>query len=89
MGVDIFIIATDEPGAAVKYGTPDQQFLSRLTLAQAQQYLDAGEFPAGSMGPKVRACMSFIRNGGGKAVITHLSDISAAVEGNAGTRVVS
>jgi carbamate kinase len=88
VGVDIFVIATDEPGVALNYGTPEQQFLPKLTLSQARRHLDAGDFPAGSMGPKVQACMSFIRNGGRKAAITHLSEITTAVRGKAGTSIV-
>ena len=89
VSVDIFVIATDEKGAALNYGTPDQTFLPTITVSQAEDYLKNGEFPPGSMGPKVHACMSFIINGGEKAVITHLEDIEKAVEGNAGTHVIA
>jgi carbamate kinase len=88
VGVDIFIIATDEPGVALNYNTPKQRFLARLDLKQAQKHLNNGNFPAGSMGPKVQACMSFIQNAGRKAVITHLSEITEAVTGKAGTQIV-
>jgi carbamate kinase len=88
VGVDIFVIATDEKGVALNYGTADQTFLSTITISQAKDYLKTGEFPPGSMGPKVHACMSFINNGGEKAVITHLEDIEEAVEGNAGTHII-
>jgi carbamate kinase len=89
VGVDIFVIATDEKGVALHYGTADQTFLPTITVSQAKDYLKTGEFPPGSMGPKVQACMSFITNGGEKAVITHLKDIEKAVEGNAGTHVIA
>ncbi|MBN1831566.1 MAG: carbamate kinase [Deltaproteobacteria bacterium] len=89
VGVDIFVIATDEKGVALHYGTADQTFLPTLTVSQAKDYLENGEFPPGSMGPKVHACISFIANGGEKAVITHLKDIEKAVEGNAGTHVIA
>jgi carbamate kinase len=89
VGVDIFVIATDEKGAGVHYGTPSQTFLPTVTISQAKDYLKADEFPPGSMGPKVQACMSFMANGGEKAVITHLEDIVKAVEGNAGTHVIA
>lgn len=87
VGVDIFIIATDVNGAALNYGTPQEQVLGRLTPAEAERYLKEGHFPAGSMGPKVEACLEFIRNGGRKAAITHLTGIENAVLGSAGTQV--
>jgi carbamate kinase len=89
VGVDIFVIATDEKGVALHYGTADQAFLPTITVNQAKDYLENGEFPPGSMGPKVQACMSFIAKGGEKAVITHLEDIEKAVKGNAGTHVIA
>jgi carbamate kinase len=89
VGVDIFAIATDEKGVALNYGTADQTFLPTVTVSQAKDYLKNGEFPPGSMGPKVQACISFITKGGEKAVITHLEDIHKAVEGNAGTHVIA
>ena len=89
VGVDIFVIATDEKGVALNYGTADQTFLPTITVSLAKDLLKSGEFPPGSMGPKVHACISFIANGGDKAVITHLEDIHKAVEGNAGTQVIA
>jgi carbamate kinase len=89
VGVDIFVIATDEKGVALHYGSEGQTFLPTVTVSQAKEYLKAGEFPPGSMGPKVDACISFIANNGEKAVITHLEDIERAVEGNAGTHMIA
>jgi carbamate kinase len=89
IGVDIFIIATDVDGAALDYGTPRQQFLSRIDLADGNRYLKEGHFPAGSMAPKVEACMDFIRNGGRKAAITHLTQIEEAVLASAGTAITA
>jgi carbamate kinase len=56
-------------------------------VAEARALLAAGEFPDGSMGPKVEACIDFAA-GGGTAVIAALSDAAAAVRGEAGTAVV-
>ncbi len=88
VGVAGLVIATDVPGVALGFGTPSQQFLSSLTLAEAEQRLAAGEFPPGSMGPKVEAAVAFIRNGGRRAVICHLNDIALAVAGEAGTEIL-
>lgn len=88
VGVDIFLIATDVPGAALHFGKPQQQFLRSMTTDEAESYLAAGHFEAGSMGPKVEAAIQFKRNGGEKAVITSIENIVPAVSGRAGTEIV-
>jgi carbamate kinase len=87
VGVDIFLIATDVPGAALNYGTPDQKFLSSINIKTAQDYIKKGHFPAGSMAPKVEAAIQFIRNQGKRAVITSIDEIVSAVKGEAGTEI--
>jgi carbamate kinase len=87
VGVDIFLIATDVPGAALNYGTPDQKFLSRIDIKAAQNYINKGHFPAGSMAPKVEAAIQFIRSQGKRAVITSIDEIVSAVKGEAGTEI--
>jgi carbamate kinase len=87
VGVDIFLIATDEKGVAINYGKPDQKFLKRLTVAEAEKYLKAGQFPPGSMGPKIEATLQFVRNGGKRAVIASIEQIEKAVAGKAGTEL--
>jgi carbamate kinase len=86
-GVDIFLIATDVPGAALNYGTTGQKFLSRIDIKAAQNYIKKGYFPAGSMAPKVEAAIQFIRNKGKRAVITSINEIVSAVKGEAGTEI--
>ncbi len=88
IGVDIFLIATDVPGAALDFGKPHQQFLRSMTTDEAESYLAAGHFEAGSMGPKVEAAIQFKRNGGEKAVITSVEDIVHGVNGKAGTKII-
>jgi carbamate kinase len=85
IGVDVFLIATDVAGVALSYGRPEQQYLRTLHLADADRYLAEGHFPPGSMGPKVEAAMTFLRQGGKRAVITSLATIEDAVAGRAGT----
>jgi carbamate kinase len=86
VGVDILIIATDVPGVATGFGTQAERFLPAMSATLAEEYLAAGEFPAGSMRPKVEAAIRFLRNGGRRAVICHLDQIAAAVAGTAGTQ---
>jgi carbamate kinase len=86
--VDVFLIATDVEGVALSFGKPEQKFLRTLTLAQAAQYLGEGEFPPGSMCPKVEAAAQFLQGGGKRAIIASVENIEKAVAGKAGTEIV-
>ena len=81
------VIATDVPQVALDFGKPSQRFLDRLTASEARKYLAQGEFPPGSMGPKIEAVVEFLEAGGEHAVITDLEHLGLAVEGKAGTRI--
>jgi len=83
--VDLFVIASDVEGVMLNFGTDKQRLLRVLTVAEAGELLDQGQFAAGSMGPKVEASINFIKNRGERAVITSVDHIEAAVEGTAGT----
>ena len=86
---DNFVIATDVEGAAINWGKPNQETLGNITLADLKQYNADGQFPAGSMGPKVEALIKFVETTGNTGVICHLDDIEQAVEGKAGTVVTA
>lgn len=88
VGVDLLLIATHVPGAALDYGRPSQKFLSRLTLDEALAHQAAGHFLPGSMGPKMEAALRFLRAGGQRASICALEEIEQAVAGKAGTQIV-
>lgn len=88
VGVDIFLIATDAPGAALHYDTPRQHYLRSVTTDEAESYLAAGHFESGSMGPKVEAAIQFKRSGGKRSIITSIENIVTAVKGLAGTEIV-
>lgn len=88
VGVTIFLMATDVEGVALDFGRSSQRFLRRLTVAEAEHHLRAGQFPPGSMGPKVEAAVQFIRQGGSRAVIASIEEIEEAVAGRAGTEFV-
>ncbi len=88
VGVDLFCIATDVAGVYENYGTSQQRFLARLTTNEAEDLLRNGQFPPGSMGPKVEAAVQFVRATGRRAVITSVSAIEAALKGEAGTHFV-
>jgi carbamate kinase len=83
----VFAILTDVAGVAVGYGTPDERWLEEVTVAELRGHQEAGEFTAGSMGPKVDAACRFVERTGGLAVIAALDQTVGAVHGTAGTRV--
>lgn len=85
---DILIMATDVTSVYLNYGKKNQQMLKKVSLREAKKYLQEGHFPSGSMGPKVEAAINFLKSGGKRAVICHLKDIKAALEGKAGTQFV-
>ena len=89
VGVDIFLIATDEQGVMLDYNTSKQRLVSTLSIDAARQYLAAGQFPAGSMGPKVTAAMAFVEKYQKRAIITNIATIEQAVrQADAGTEFV-
>ena len=81
-----FFILTDIPKVAINFKKPNQQFLDKITVAEASEYHANGEFEAGSMGPKVLAAIQFVKNGGERTIITDSSAL-ADLENN-GTQIV-
>ncbi|HTY78170.1 MAG TPA: carbamate kinase [Candidatus Bathyarchaeia archaeon] len=89
LGASVFVLSTGVEKVAIGFRTPRQRFIDRVTLAEARRYLDAGEFPEGSMGPKVRAAIEFVERGGGRAIITSPAHIADAMAGRTGTHLVA
>jgi carbamate kinase len=86
---DRFLISTSVKGVALGFGTPEPRWLDRLTVSEARHHLEGGsEFPEGSMGPKVRAAISFAEATGQPAVIAGLDSMERALAGEAGTWIV-
>ncbi len=73
---------------ALDFGQDSQRWLDRMTASQARRYLDDGQFPAGSMGPKIIAILEFLDNGGGAGVITNPPNLGRALAGETGTWIV-
>jgi carbamate kinase len=86
---DLMVITTGVEKVAVHFNKPDQQFFDRITVAEAQKYFDDGEFPAGSMGPKIVAAIDYIKATGNDVIITLPEKTLQAIEGKTGTRIVS
>ena len=88
LDVDMLIILTGVEKVYLNFGKPDQKALDVLTIEEAQKYLDAGEFPKGSMGPKIEASIRFAKTTGKEALITDMTKLKEALEGKTGTRIV-
>lgn len=88
VGASVLLILTDVPAVQRGFGTEHAEDIRRMRVAEAEDLLRAGEFAAGSMGPKVQASVGFVRGGGERAVIAELADAVAALRGEAGTTIV-
>ncbi len=88
LGIPLLIISTGVDKVAVRFRRPDQRLLDQLTVSEARGYLDAGEFPAGSMGPKIQAAIMFLERGGSEVLIASPYRLAEAVAGDTGTRIV-
>jgi carbamate kinase len=89
LGVDTFVISTDADGVYLNFRRPGQQILSHATADELEAHYRAGQFPPGSMGPKVESALRFLRSGGREVIITSYERIPAALAGEAGTRIVA
>ncbi|MGB7297174.1 MAG: carbamate kinase [Candidatus Aminicenantales bacterium] len=87
--VDLFIILTGVERVFLDYGTPEERPLDVMTIAQAKEYLDQGQFPRGSMGPKIEAAIEYIQAGGQEVLITSAGHLKAALLRRSGTRIVA
>jgi carbamate kinase len=81
------LILTDVDAVYADWGTPNKRPLRRLTIAEAERMDAARSFGEGSMAPKIRAAVDFVRRTRGRAVITSLARGQAAVRGEAGTTI--
>jgi carbamate kinase len=87
IGAECLVIATDVQAAAIRFGTPEQRWLGRVTPEELRELAAGGEFEDGSMGPKVAACVEFVEGSGRRAVITSLDSVVAGAAGEVGTVV--
>lgn len=87
LGAELFVILTDVDAVYSGWGTPAQRAIATLTIAEAVRLDEDGAFGEGSMAPKVRAAIDYVKHTGGRAVITELSRGLAAVHGSAGTSI--
>jgi carbamate kinase len=88
VGADILVLLTGVDHVWLGFGTPRQRAVDSMTVDEASKHLTNGEFPPGSMGPKVTAAIRFVRSGGERAIITSLSRLRQALAGRDGTSII-
>ena len=81
------MIATDVKGAHLYFGQPEEVFLPELSPEKGKQYIADGQFPSGSMRPKIEAALQFVEKKKRRAVICSIEEIEAALDGRAGTQI--
>ena len=89
LGIDTMMILTAVSHVAVDFGTPGERALDRVSLSEMRRYQNDGQFPPGSMGPKVDAAIRFLEGGGKRVVIGHLDEALPALRGETGTHVLA
>jgi carbamate kinase len=86
---DLFIILTNVDQVCLNYGTPEEKTIPVMTVTQAEEYFSQGQFPMGSMGPKIQAAIEYIKNGGKEVLITSASQLKAALVNRSGTKILA
>jgi carbamate kinase len=89
LGVPVLVLSTGVEKVAIRFRKPGQRDLERITVAEAHHYLAAGEFPPGSMGPKIEAAIAFLERGGREVVVTSPEHLADAVAGRTGTHIAA
>ncbi len=89
LDIPVLVLSTGVEKVAIRFHRPDQQDLDRITVADARCHHAAGEFPPGSMGPKILAAIEFLEHGGREVIVTSPDHIEAAVAGRTGTHIVA
>jgi len=85
---DVLLVLTNVEKVRLNYGTPKERAVDSMTVSEAKEYLRQGQFPAGTMGPKVVACVRFAEWSGKVGIIASLEQAVDALDGAAGTRVL-
>lgn len=88
LGAETMIMSTAVDKVALHFGTPEQRDIDRMTVPEAQRYVEAGHFAPGSMRPKIEAAIRFLEHGGQEVIITQPHLLEAAIAGDTGTHIV-
>jgi len=82
---DLLLISTAVEKVAINFNKPNEQWLDRMSVAEAERYIDEGHFAPGSMLPKIQAIVQFLQDGGKQALITNPPNMKRALNGETGT----
>jgi carbamate kinase len=85
---EMYVVLTGVAKVAIDFEKPSQRTVDRLTVAEAQRHLAEGQFPAGSMGPKIEAAIQFVTRGGKQVLITDVEHLRDALAGREGTLIL-
>jgi carbamate kinase len=88
LAADVFVLSTGVDRVYLDWGKPTQRGVANLTRDEARRYLAEGQFPPGSMGPKIESALAFLDGGGKKALVTEPEQLLETLEGRAGTTIV-
>ncbi len=89
IGAELLVITTAVDKVALDFGTPQERWIDRMTLAEVKEHLAEGRhFAAGSMKPKIEAVVQFLERGGSTAIITDPESVEHALTGEGGTTIV-
>jgi carbamate kinase len=88
LGADTYVILTGVPKVALNFGKPTQRWVDQLTVSEAGRHLAEGQFPPGSMGPKIESALAFLRAGGREVLITSPEALEKESYATVGTRIV-
>jgi len=88
LGADTYVILTGVPKVALDFGKPTQRWVDRLTAVEARKHLAEGQFPPGSMGPKIESALAFLDGGGQEVLITSPDALEREDYATVGTRIV-
>ena len=86
---ELFIILTNVSRVSLNFGKPDEKPISVMTVDEANRHLAQGQFPPGSMGPKIEAAIEYIQNGGEKVIITSANHLKASLINRSGTQIIA
>ncbi len=89
LGIETMMVLTAVPQVSIHFGTPQQRALDHVSASEMRGHMNDGQFPPGSMGPKIDAALRFIDGGGKRVIIAHLEEAGAALRGAAGTHVAA
>jgi carbamate kinase len=89
IGAEELCILTGVEKVSIDYRQPDQRSFDTLTIAECERFLAEGQFPTGSMGPKIEAACEFLRRGGKRVIVTNLQTAQAALHGRGGTVITA